>query len=161
MTKGQILQRVFIRFLIKQSFDKCEFMQIWNLFVEKKSRLNSEDNFQFIKKFFKQYLEKDYFLVDRTYTPFKYTSAYTKYQLSKFFLPEELQSSYESINQEYEILKKIIFQKDLEIKCLKEYLNKFPALRFQIEILIYQREDEHFRLQSKENVLNELIQSFI
>ncbi len=160
MTKGQIVQRLFIRFLIRNEFQNCLFQDIWNAFIEKCDYLNSEQNFYFIYEYFQKLLKEDYFIMDIATTPPKYTSAYTAYQLKKLLLPKELQSPYENIFQQTQEIKNEIHKNQLEIECLNECFKDFPAIRFQIEFLIQQKQQELIRLKSKVSALTELIETF-
>lgn len=161
MTKGEILQRSFVRFLLDNYFEKYEFQQIWASFVkERTSGLDTEEHFQFIYKFFKDSLVKEYFILDTSCLPHRYSSAYTNYQLMKENLPKELQSSYDSIYQKVQKLKKTIKQKELEIEYLKRYSKEFPKIQFQIECLIQKTELEHLELESNINALDAIIKVF-
>ncbi|HCQ9734838.1 TPA: hypothetical protein OMQ38_003685, partial [Acinetobacter baumannii] len=102
---------------------------------------------------------KEYFIVDPINIPQKYTSKYHAYQIKKICLPVELQEPYESICEKTNQLNKALQQNELEIECLKECFNEFPSIRFQIELLIQKKKDYQFSLQSKVNVLKELIQT--
>ncbi|WP_454667578.1 hypothetical protein [Acinetobacter calcoaceticus] len=161
MTKGDLLKRLFVRFLLRQEFIECEFTQIWELFVQKRYYLDTKESFEFINSFFKSFLEEDYFIVDTKPVPFKYTSAYREHQLMTFLVPEEFRLSYESICQKMQKVEKTIHQKELEIEFLNGYYKEFPAIQFQIDILIKKRQEEKVKLQSNINVLQELIQTFI
>ncbi|AZC08513.1 hypothetical protein KC095_12570 [Acinetobacter nosocomialis] len=160
MTKRQILQRLFLRFLMKNSFHKLAFTEIWSLFVGHNSYLNNDENFEVVHSFFIHHLVKEYFIVDSINIPQKYTSKYHAYQIKKFCLPVELQEPYESICEKTNQLNKALQQNELEIECLNECFNEFPSIRFQIELLIQKKKDYQFSLQSKVNVLKELIQTF-
>lgn len=160
MTKGQILQRLFVRFLANMKFQNCLFQEIWNSFVEKRDHLNSKENYDFIYIYFKEFLEKDCFIMDIATIPPKYTSAYTAYQLKKLLLPKELQSPYENIFQQMQEIKNEIHKNQLEIECLNECFKDFSAIRFQIEFLIQQKQQELIRLESKVNALTALIETF-
>jgi len=160
MTKRQILQRLFLRFLMRNTFSKQAFAEIWSLFIGEKNYLNNDENFELIYKFFMQTLEKEYFIVDTKSIPPKYTSIYHAHQLKKICLPVEMRDPFESIwgrTQQFNIA---LQQNELEIEYLNECFNEFPSIRFQIELLIQQKRDNQFFLKSKINVLKELIQTF-
>jgi len=161
MTKGQILQRLFIRFLVKMKFQNCLFQDIWNAFIEKRDYLNTEENFDFIYDYFKALLKEDYFIMDITSIPPKYTSTYTTHQLKKLSLPKELQSPYETIFIKTQNIKNDIHKNQIEIECLHECFKEFPDIRFQIEFLIQQKQQELVKLESRANALTELIETFI
>ncbi|EOQ61110.1 hypothetical protein F935_03456 [Acinetobacter calcoaceticus ANC 3811] len=161
MTKGEILQRSFVRFLLNKNFQNHEFQQIWTIFVqERSSGLNTEENFHFIYKFFKKSLVKEYFILDTSTVPHRYSSAYTKHQLMKENLAKELRPSYESIYQKVQTLKKAIKQKELEIEFLKEYSREFPKIQFEIESLIHEKEREYLALESNMNALDAIFKVF-
>lgn len=160
MTKRQILQRLFLRFLMRNTFHNQSFTEIWLLFIGTKNSLNKNENFELIHSFFKQTLEKEYFTVDTNSIPLKYTSKYHVYQLKKICLPVEMQKSFESIYERVHQLNRVLQQGELEIEYLHECFNEYPTIRFQIEILIQQKQENLFSLQSKLNVLKELIQTF-
>ncbi|ENZ1200872.1 hypothetical protein PGJ85_016250 [Acinetobacter baumannii] len=160
MTKGQILQRLFIRFLIAKKFEKYEFTQIWSLFIENRKYLNTEENFEFIYQFFKQLLEKRFFIIDMEKLPLKYTSAYESYELKKFNLPEELQSAYESIFIKTKSLEKDLQKNEMEIQYFEEYFKEYPVIQFQIELLLHKKQQEHLKLKTQVDVLKELIKTF-
>ncbi|MDC5690011.1 hypothetical protein OFM99_18240 [Acinetobacter baumannii] len=148
MTKGEILQRSFVRFLIDKHFEKYNFQQIWTVFVqERPNGLDTEENFQFVYNFFKGTLAKEYFILDTSSIPYRYSSAYTKYQLLKENLPKEVQPCYDSIYQKVQKLNKTIKCKELEINYLKEYCKEFPKIQFQIESLILEKEMEYLELK--------------
>lgn len=69
MTKRQILQRLFLRFLVRNTFIKQAFAEIWSLFIGEKNYLNNAENFELIYNFFMQTLEKEYFIVDTKSIP--------------------------------------------------------------------------------------------
>jgi hypothetical protein len=52
MTKRQILQRLFLRFLMNNTFYKKEFVEIWALFIGHKNNFNNLENFEAIHSFF-------------------------------------------------------------------------------------------------------------
>ncbi len=160
MTKRQILQRLFLRFLMKNTFYKQDFVKIWNLFAGENKYFNTDENFEVVHSFFIQNLEKEHFIVDTTAIPRKYTSTYHAYQLKKICLPVELQEPYESICEKTYQLNKALQQNELEIECLNECFKEFPSIRFQIELLIQKKQNYQFSLQSKVNVLKELMQTF-
>lgn len=160
MTKGQILQKLFVRFLAKMKFQNCLFQDIWNLFIEKRDYLNSQENFDFIYNYFKELLEENYFVMDVSNIPHKYTSVYTKHQLKKLSLPKELQSPYETIYLRAQNIKNDIHKNQIEIECLNECFKELPTIRFQIEFLIQQKEQELFKLESKVSALKQLIETF-
>lgn len=160
MTKGQILQRLFVRFLAKRKFQNYLFQDIWNVFVKKRDHLDSKENYDFIYDYFKEFLEKDCFIMDITSIPPKYTSAYTAHQLKKLLLPKELQSPYETIFQQTQKIRNEIHKNQIEIECLHGCFKDFPAIRFQIEFLIQQRKQELVKLESRANALTELIETF-
>ncbi|KYQ79712.1 hypothetical protein AWW73_18095 [Acinetobacter lactucae] len=160
MTKGQIVQRLFIRFLIRNEFQNCLFQDIWNAFIEKCDYLNSEQNFYFIYDYFQKLLKEDYFIMDNSSTPPKYTSLYTTHQLKKLLLPEELQSPYETIFIKEKNIRSTIHKNQIEIECLRECFKEFPPIRFQIEFLIQQKQQELLTLESRANALTELIETF-
>ncbi|ELT4631729.1 hypothetical protein KD918_01715 [Acinetobacter baumannii] len=161
MTKGEILQRSFVRFLLGKNFQNHEFQQIWTTFVqERPSGLNTEENFHFIYNFFERSLAKEYFILDTSHVPPRYSSAYTKRQLMKENLPEELRPSYDSIYQKVQTLKKAIKQKELEIEFLKEYSREFPKIQFEIESLIHEKEREYLALESNMNALDAIFKVF-
>ncbi|WP_151740205.1 hypothetical protein [Acinetobacter nosocomialis] len=160
MTKRQILQRLFLRFLMNNTFYKKEFVEIWALFIGHKNNFNNLENFEAIHSFFIRDLEKEYFMVDKKSIPRKYTSIYHSYQLKKICLPLELQGPYESICEKKYELNDTLQQNQIEIEYLSECFNEFPSIRFQIELLIQQKKDYNLSLQSKINVLHELIQTF-
>lgn len=160
MTKGQILQRLFVRFLTKREFQNCFFQDIWNAFIEKRDYLNSKENFDFVYDYFKEFLEEDYFIMDITSIPPKYTSTYTAHQLKKLCLPKELQFPYETIFLKTQKIRNDINKYQIEIECLHECFKEFPPIRFQIELLIQQRKQELVKLESRANALTELIETF-
>lgn len=160
MTKGQILQKLFVRFLAKMKFQNCLFQDIWNLFIEKRDCLNSKENFDFIYAYFKELLEENYFTMDISSIPPKYTSAYTTHQLKKLSLPRELQSPYETIYLKAQNIKNDIHKNQIEIECLNECFKELPPIRFQIEFLIQKKEQELFKLESKVSALTALIETF-
>ncbi|WP_228715382.1 hypothetical protein [Acinetobacter pittii] len=160
MTKGQILQKLFVRFLAKMKFQNCLFQDIWNLFIEKRDYLNSQENFDFIHAYFNELLEEDYFTMDISSVPPKYTSAYTMHQLKKLSLPEELQFPYETIYLKAQYIKNDIHKNQIEIECLHECFKEFPPIRFQIEFLIQQKKQELVKLESRVSALTELIETF-
>lgn len=160
MTKRQILQRLFLRFLMQNTFYEQSFVEIWTLFIGEKNNFNNDENFEAIHSFFIKNLEKEYFIVDTTSIPHKYTSIYHSYQLKKICLPVELQGPFESICEKTHQLNKALQQNEIEIEYLNECFNEFPSIRFQIELLTQQKKDYQLSLQSKVNVLNELIQTF-
>lgn len=160
MTKGQILQKLFVRFLTKMNFQNCSFDDIWYLFIEKRDYLNSQENFDFIYDYFKELLEEDFFTMDISSIPPKYTSAYTTHQLKKLSLPKELQSPYETIYLKTQNIRNDIHRNQIEIECLHECFKEFPPIRFQIEFLIQQKQQELVKLESRESALTELIEAF-
>ncbi len=160
MTKRQILQRMFLRFLMKNTFHKQDFVEIWSLFVSKKSFLDNSENLESIHSFFMEVLEKEYFTVEMKSIPPKYTSIYQAYQIKKLCLPVELRPSYQSIYERTLDLNKALRRNELEIEYLKECFNDFPNLRFQVEHLIQQKRDYQLSLQTKISVLEELINFF-
>ncbi|WP_228156359.1 hypothetical protein [Acinetobacter seifertii] len=160
MTKGQILQRSFVRFLINMQFQNCSFQDIWNAFIDKRDYLNSKENFEFIYDYFKVLLEEDYFIMDITSIPPKYTSSYSTHQLKKLSLPKELQSPYDTLFIKTQNIKSDIHKNQIKLECLNECFNEFPSIRFQIEFLVQQKQQELVRLESRANVLTELIETF-
>ncbi len=160
MTKGQILQKLFVRFLAKMKFQNCLFQDIWNLFIEKRDYLNSKENFDFIYAYFKELLEENYFTMDISSIPSKYTSAYTTHQLKKLSLPKELRSPYETIYLKAQNIKNEIYKNQIEIEYLHECFKEFPPIRFQIEFLIQEKQQELVKLESRVSVLAELIENF-
>lgn len=159
MTKEELLKRTFVRFLLNKKFVNSDFENIWLLFIGKRTNLDTEENFQCIYSFFKESLEKEYFILNTTTFPYSYSSAYTEHQLIKLNLPMELQSPYESIYQKYQKLKKDFYQTEIEIEYLQECFKEFPEIQFHIESLIYKKEQEHFKLESRINILNEIIKT--
>lgn len=160
MTKGQILQRSFVRFLINMQFQNCSFQDIWNAFVDKRDYLNSKENFEFIYDYFKVFLEEDYFIMDITSILPKYTSSYSTHQLKKLSLPKELQSPYHTLFIKAQNIKSDIHKNQIKLEYLNECFKEFPSIRFQIEFLIQQKQQELVRLESRANVLTELIETF-
>lgn len=160
MTKGQILQRLFVRFLEKRKFENCLFQDIWKAFIEKRDYLNSKENFDFVYDYFREFLEEDHFIMDITSIPPKYTSTYTTHQLKKLCLPKELQSPYETIFEKKQKIRSDIHKHQIEIECLHECFKEFPSIRFQIEFLIQQKQGELIKLESRANALTELIETF-
>ncbi|MDC5008816.1 hypothetical protein OHW24_16090 [Acinetobacter baumannii] len=162
MTKRQIIQRLFLRFLMNNTFYKQEFIHIWSLFISEKKLLDDDENIEIVQDFFKQLLEKEYFIVEANTVPKQYTSTYHVYQIKKLCLPEELRSSYESIYLKTQNLNNAIRRNELELELeyLNECFNDYPSIRFQVEILIQQKQEHQYSLQSKINVLKELIQFF-
>lgn len=160
MTKGQIIQNLFVRFLMEMKFENCEFLEIWNSFVNNRKALNSKENFDFIYDYFRSFLEEEYFIMDNSCIPNKYTSAYHSYQLKKIILPSELQPAYESIYLKTQELRNEINKSKIKLDYLNECFKEFPAIQFQIEFLIERRQLELLKLESKVSVLNELIKTF-
>lgn len=160
MTKRQILQRVFLRFLMKNKFYKQTFVEIWSIFIDKKVSLNNDENFEVIYSFFKKTLEQEYFIMDIESVPPKYTSKYNLYQLKKICLPEDLQGPYESIYEKTNQLKKALRGNEIEIEYLNECSKEFPIIGLQIDFLMHEKKDNQFTLQSQIRVLKELIQTF-
>lgn len=160
MTKGQILQKLFVRFLMEMKFENCEFLEIWNSFVENRKALNSKENFDFIYDYFRNFLAVEYFIMDNSCIPFKYTATYHSHQLKKIILPHELQAPYELIFLKAQELRHEINKIKIKTEYLNECFKEFPAIQFQIEFLIEKRQLELLKLESKVSVLNELIKTF-
>ncbi|WP_217487112.1 hypothetical protein, partial [Acinetobacter seifertii] len=76
MDRKQVLEIVFLSFIKENRFIDQDFKSIWNAFVEKRKRSDNEINFSLAYFYFRNTLEDEYFFVDRSKVPFRYTSIF-------------------------------------------------------------------------------------
>ncbi|MDH2546103.1 hypothetical protein WBV44_17560 [Acinetobacter baumannii] len=154
MDRKQVLEIIFLSFIKENRFIDQDFKSIWDAFVEKRKRSDNEVNFNLAYFYFRNTLEAEYFFVDRSTVPFRYTSIF------QFKDPSNscnLNEAYRKICKAIETLTDDFTRNKIELSVLNTYLVEFPLIYDKLDHLIFKRKQLEVEIQSKINVLNDLL----
>ncbi|EHU1702636.1 hypothetical protein A1Z17_RS03390 [Acinetobacter baumannii] len=154
MNREQVLEIVFLSFIKENIFINQDFNSIWGTFVEKRKRSNSEVNFNHAYYYFKKTLEAEYFFTDKSVSPYRYTSIFT---LKNSESSSYLNDVYKQIFKKVEALRIDLNRNKIELNFLDTYQNEFPIIYYKIDHLIFKKQQLEIEIQSKINVLTELL----
>ncbi|ODL98035.1 hypothetical protein [Acinetobacter pittii] len=154
MDRKQVLEIVFLSFIKENRFIDQDFKSIWNAFLEKRKRSDNEINFSLAYFYFRNTLEDEYFFVDRSKVPFRYTSIF---QFKEPSTSCNLNEIYRKIYKAIETLTDDFKRNKVELSVLNTYLEDFPLIYDKLDHLIFKRQQLEVEIQSKINVLNDLL----
>lgn len=154
MDRKQVLEIVFLSFIKENRFIDQDFKSIWNAFVAKRKRSDNEINFSLAYFYFRNTLEAEYFFVDRSKVPFRYTSILQFKETSTSY---NLNEAYRKIYKAIETLTDDFKRNKVELSVLNTYSEEFPLIYDKLDHLIFKRQQLEVEIQSKINVLNDLL----
>lgn len=159
MSINHQLKNCLFNFLSNKTFTSYEFKDLRVTFINCYPEFSSKRYYAKIYQLIRELASAGLILIDSRNCTYKYSSNYSKDELSELILPDQISQIQNSLNIEQNRVIKSMEIVNTELSIYQLYLAKFPALTEVIIGFINKKEKEMNFLQCELNALKTLIEA--